>query len=446
MKNKIHTLLCLLTLGVFVLIFVQERKHVFNLKPLNGVSNEVKRPVLALNYIRDGSYQSDAENYLRFNLGFREWFIKTYNQYVWDFFHKTLNYTIYIGKENYLYGRSEIVNYYASSMYFYTEDSIEMQRQFDLEAMRLYKVQHILGEYGNFVFVTLLPAKSFIYPEFLPPNPGLTSKPFHAFEYYPRIFDSLGINYINVFEIFKGWKGEVDFPLYPKTGTHWSYIASAYAFDTIERYIEDKGNMNLHNYTIGEKHRGETVYPDNDLECVLNLWRPIKPDENFYADTQIDDDSTAFWPCFLIVGDSYFWNLVQSVPLACIFKNYYYWYYNSTVHFNPKYDHTNDADILYELLNAQIIDLSYSPEQLYVFSNGFLPKALLYLTHDDAEIDSTLNAIAATIVKDSEAERMDEAKKALFEHPELYFPDLAQDSIPATRNSRIPELLKEQTF
>ena len=128
-------------------------------------------------------------------------------------------------------------------------------------------------------------------------------------------------------------------------------------------------------------------------------------------------------------------------------KNYYYyWYYNSSVYYNTKYDHTDDADLLYELLNADIIDLSYSPEQLYVFSNGFLPKALLYLTHDDAEIDSTVVAIAATVEKDTEAERMEEAKQRLFSEPEQYFPDLATDSVPVTRNSRIPEVLAARPF
>ena len=102
--------------------------------------------------------------------------------------------------------------------------------------------------------------------------------------------------------------------------------------------------------------------------------------------------------------------------------------------------------MLYELLSTKIIDLSYSPEQLYVFSNDFLSKALLYLTHDDAEIDSTLVAIAATVEKNTEAERLEEARKMLFTNPEHYFPDLATDSVPVTRNSRIPEILADRSF
>ena len=77
---------------------------------------------------------------------------------------------------------------------------------------------------------------------------------------------------------------------------------------------------------------------------------------------------------------------------------------------------------------------------------SFEPMPGYFYTHDDAEIDSTLNAIAASIGSDNEAERMKEAKKLLFESPESYFPDLAGDGIPATRNSRIPSILESRQF
>ena len=446
MKKVLATILCLLTLGLFILITVQEHTHFVKVKPLNGVLYEPKKKPIAIAYMIDGSYQQSIETYLRYNFGFRELFIRSYNQYIWDFYHKTLNYTVCIGKDDWLYGLDEVVNYYQSNMYSYTNDRAEMQHKCDLEAQRLYKVQHILDEYGNFIFVSMLSTKTILYPEYLPENPGLSLEPFHAYQYYPKVFDSLGVNYINVMEIFQDWKGKVDFPLFPKTGKHWSYIASAHAFDTIERYIEHKGNMNLRNFKMGSTYPGETIHPDNDYECLMNLWRPIKPNQNYYAMPVLDDDSTALKPTIIVIGDSNFWNLTKSVPLSFIFSSYYYWYYNSSVYYNLNYDHTSKADILYEILNAKIIDLSYSPEQLYVFSNDFLPKALLYLTHDDAEIDSTMAAIAATVEKETEDERMEEARKTLFSTPERYFPDLATDSVPVTRNSRIPEILAARSF
>lgn len=442
MKSKVATVLCLLTLALFVLMFIQERSRFIKLEPLKGVYYNSKPKALALNYLREGSYQSGLEEKIRFNFGFREPLIRTYNQYLWDFYHKTLNKNICVGKENWLYGTDEVRNYYQSGMYDYTDDPSEMRRRCKQEAARLIKVQRILDDYGNFVFVTLLPTKSLVFPEYLPENPCFTLEPFHLFDYYPRLFDSLGVNYVNVLRIFQDWKGRVDFPLYPKTGKHWSYIASGHAFDTIERYVESRTGMNLHNYMMGEAYPGPSEYPDNDHETVLNLWRPIRPNQNYYASYTLDTDSTATRSTALFVGDSYFWNLTRSAPLAFIFSDFQYWYYNRKVSYNPDFDHTDKADILRELLNARIIDLTYSPEQLYGFSNGFLSKALLYLTHEDAEIDSTMNAIADTVVADNDSLRMSEARKQLFSEPERYFPDLDTDTLPTTRNSRIPDILR----
>lgn len=441
MKNKISYILCFLTLSLFILIFVQERTGVFQLKKLNGVYYEPKKPALSLENILNNSYQDGIEKDLRFHFGFREIIIRLYNQYMWDFYHRSTNYTITVGKGNWLYGLNEVLNYYQSAMYNYTSDKEQMKRQLDLEAQRMYKVQNILGEYGVFIFVSLLPSKAFLFPEYLPDNPESEKEPYHAIAHFRQAFDSLGVNYIDVQKIFESQKGHVDYPLFPLTGMHWSYIAAEHSFDTILRYVEDKGKMNLHNFTIGEKYTAQPKHPDTDLEDIMNLLRPIKPNTHYYADVQTIDDSTATYPRFILIGDSYFWNIEGSIPLNTIFSSYQYWYYNSTIYFDNAQNHTSKVDILKEILKADIINLSYSPRQLYVFSNKFLPKALLYLTHDDDEIDSTLNVIAATLNDTPEEERMNKAKDMLFSEPEKYFEDLSKDGIPTTRNRRI-QLIK----
>ena len=139
----------------------------------------------------------------------------------------------------------------------------------------------------------------------------------------------------------------------------------------------------------------------------------------------VENDETAIKPKFIIIGDSFFWNINKIIPLKRIFGSYSYWYYNSTIYFDSNHNNTSEVDILEEIFSSKIIDLSYSPEQLYVFSNNFLPKVLLYLTHEDSEIDNVLNIVS---------------KEELFANPEKYFPDLASDGIPTSRNSRISQL------
>lgn len=441
MKNRLAYILCFLTIGVFIMIYVQDRTHVFKLKKLNGVYYEPKDAKLTFNSFRHGSFQKNLEENLRYNFGFREALIPLYNQYLWDFYHKSSNYTVKVGKDDWLFGWDDVANYYQGAKYRYGDDKNVTKSHLDREALRMYKVQHILDEYGVFIFVSLLPSKAFVFPEYLPKTQDTTRESFHAINYYPHVFDSLGINYINVQKIFEDQKGKVDYPLFPKTGMHWSYIAAEHAFDTMLRYVENASHRKLLHYTIGEKYVSEAKNPDADLEAILNLTRPIKPNANYYADVKVIPDSTASYPTFLVIGDSYFWNISGSVPLGNIFRRYQFWYYNSTVYFNDQHHHTSQVNFLDEILNAKIIDLSYSPRQLYIFSNNFLPKALLYLTHEDREIDSTLNALALTIEKESDEDRMKAAQDSLFSSPETFFPDLARDEIPATRNSRIQTIL-----
>ena len=443
MKKIVSYILCLLTISVFILIFLQEKNQIFKFDALNGVNNEPKVVELTFENLYQGKYQSYLETHLRYHFGFRELLIRIHNQYIWDFYHKSTNNTVYVGKDNWLFGQKELMNYFQSGMYEYTDNMIEMKNKCLREAVRLHKVQNILDEYGVFVFVSLLPSKAFIYPEYIPNNIEYDKEPFHAIYYYPLVFDSLGINYINIQKIFENQKNRVDYPLFPKTGMHWSYIAAEHAFDTTLRFIEHKANLNLHNYSIGEKYTDKPKHPDTDLEDIMDLLHYIKPNKNYYADVTVDDDTTAIKPSLIIVGDSFFWNINGSVPLTSIFSKYYFWYYNSTIYSLKSTRHTSQVDILDEIINCDIINLAYSPRQLYIFSNNFIPKALLYLTHEDSDIDGTLNAIASSLDSASEEEKMKIAKERLFSEPEKYFPDLDTYEIPITRNSRITEIIKK---
>ncbi len=424
MKKTLATILCFLTLGVFLMIYVQARTHLFKFEKLNGVFYQMRETKLTFNSFKNGQFQKNLEYNLRFDYGFREALIRLYNQYLWDFYHKSSNQTIKVGKDDWLFGRDEMFNYYQGVNSKYTNGKHVTKSELEREALRLYKVQHLLEEHGVFIFISLLPSKAFVYPEQLPRNPEPPTECFHAIEYYPHLFDSLGIHYINVEKIFEEQKGKVDYPLFPKTGMHWSHLAAQHAFDTMMRYVEHTSHKKLLHYTFGEKHVEETKYPDNDLERVMNLMRPIKPNTNYYAKVQVTPDPTATRPSYLVIGDSFFWNIAESVPLSYLFSKYQYWYYNSTVYYNEQYKNTSQVNFLDEILHTDIINLFYSPRQLYVFSNDFLPKALLYLTHEEHEIDSVVHALSERIDKGTEEERLKAAQDSLFSTPESFFPDL----------------------
>ena len=103
MKSRICTILCLLTLLGFIAVFVQEHWRPFNIKPLDGYTTTTDKPELNLATFESGDYQSDIEQYISENFGFREFFIRVYNQYSYTCFHQINNDNIVEGLDHELF-------------------------------------------------------------------------------------------------------------------------------------------------------------------------------------------------------------------------------------------------------------------------------------------------------------------------------------------------------
>ena len=168
MKNRICTILCLLTMMGFVLVFVQERWHPFRLKPLAGVTFKTERPELTLKDFVSGTYQSDAEQYSRENFGFREAAIRGYNQFLWSLFHETNCHFIVPGKDGWLFYKEAFNDYYGiEPIHFYkTYDRAREWARKDVRMMN--KLRYLLKDYDIEFLCFMAPNKAEIYPEYLP--------------------------------------------------------------------------------------------------------------------------------------------------------------------------------------------------------------------------------------------------------------------------------------
>ena len=465
MRKHFHKILFVSTIAVMAIILVQTVTGIVKLKPLHGAVTETENPKLTLQSYVDGTYQDSLENYCRNHSGFREWLIRAYNQYVWSCFRETTNATVVRGKDGWLFEETHVRDYYESLMYKYADDNDKMRKIFETEVQRFKKVQELLEEHNVHLFLVIAPCKDAIYPEYLPKNATyLRPDGLHAYDYYKKRFDETGVNYIDFVSLFRNIKDSVDYPLFPSCGTHWSNIASVYAFDSILRYMEVIGNQNLINLDVGERYQAETRDPDNDLEIILNLAFPIKSRPNIYADVGIRKDSTAVKPNFLIVGDSYYFNIAGSTPIWEIFQKYIYWYYNSTIYGDDEHTSTLEVDYEQELMRPDYIMLIYNPVTLYEFSSYFLPRALLHLCYDQTVIDSAAHKMMKEIkfygypdypeflkVAQKSNRSIDEV---LYDNviymfrtdPEHFFGELSGDQLPVSRNKDLTRIRKNSIF
>jgi hypothetical protein len=395
MKTCIKTILFSLTA---VLLFTSVIQSCFNwpiFKPLKGVVVEQSMPELNFQNYCDGSYQQQTEQHLKQHFGCREPLIRLYNQYLWDFYGKTpvTEGQVSFGKDGWMYEPWVVADHYQRQFRYYASDSTQMATMLSEEAQRVLQLQEILESYGIRLFVCLVPAKDLIFPEYLPENqdtryddePKISARFFNEEEY-----TRLGVNHLNLERWFLQMKDTADFMLFPKTGTHWARYAALQSADTLIRYMEHLDSINMHNLVLGQRYLHNAIDPDDDLESLLNLMRPLPKPKYYYADATTDGDTMAIKPKMIVIGDSFWWTIAVQLPLGEIFSQVPYWYYNSTVYYDERYNSVDEFDLAEELLSADFVVLFYCATQQYRMNDGFTQKAIEALGQvpEGAELDS----------------------------------------------------------
>lgn len=467
MKNIIKIILFALTALLLFASMFQKSIHLWDFKKLNGVEIPAPMPDMTFHTISDGSFQTGTEAYLKQNFGFRQPLIRFYNQYLWDFYTTSNGNRgiLTLGKDGWLYEPWSVDDYYQIHYHQHATDADQLTEQLAEEAKRVYQLQHILEPYGTRLFVCLVPSKDMLYPEHLPENhdtrfddePKMSARFFLKDEY-----TRLGVNVLDLGTFFQQMKDTADFTIFPKTGTHWSKYSSLFAADTLIRYMEHLGGINMRDLVIGPRTLQDAQEADTDLENLLNLIRPLPRPQYYYATATSDKDTTAVMPKMIVIGDSFWWNIIYQTPVQEIFSEFPYWYYNSTIYYDPIYQSVNEVNLANEILSSDFIILFYSSTQLYKLNNGFTKKALLALCFNPEEIDSAKAKLEQNIRSDSawmgslkkasevQGKPLDEivqkeAQWLIDTHPEYSFPEL-KDSIPTKRSKWVESYLSSDSL
>ena len=456
MKHKVlHFVLLALTFAILVLPAIQQHTQWLEMKPLNGVTVATAQPKLSVKAFMTGEYQRQEEQYLSENIGFREPLTRLYNQMAWSLFRAPQNKTIFVNDDNWIFNDFTIKHYYGQSMYDFMDSNESAIQKMHSDALMIYKLQNILQSYGITFFVCLAPGKDMVCAEHVPEVKGFTRPPgILAIDYYPPMFDSLGINYIDFVNYYEEIKDTAPYPLYLKSSSHWSNQAAVYAADSLFRYMEQLRGINIHDLIIGEEYLDKTHFLDADLEDVMNLLWPIGSGENYYNRLSVDNDTTADKPWLLTVGDSYYKGFMYNLNMDSFFGYHPYWYYNKIVHDDPIHDNVGQVDLLRELLLSDVVMLIYSPCNLFDLNRRFLTQALFSLMYEDGVAEARIEKIVQDIRNtpewygkieknavqnghDVDKELRDNANYMLYRSPELYFDEFKGTTIPNCRNSRI---------
>lgn len=436
---------------------VVEHTGIIKLEPLHGVTqNQGKEmPRLTFEDYVSGDLSKEMESYLSYHFGFREFVIRNYNQYLWDFYKKTYAHDVVIGKDNWLYVPLSVSDYFGKEMPKWYSSADEAHATFEKEAKYISWVRDILKENGVDFLIALAPEKSHLYPEHLPDEEFDTTA-FNACDYFSERFDEMGFPYIEMTKWFQKIKDTVDYPLIPQTGGHWNF-SSVYAADSLFRLMGALKGVDLPEIRIGELHESGkySELADRDLENLMNLQRkfrsvPIAQE----ADVTVEENEGSVKTKVLFVGNSFFWRIANYVPLREVFDDVEFWYYYSTAYYGEGFRESckvGDLRLLEKLLDFDYVVLLTTGNQLNKGTLGFAKNAVLALCVDDSLMQANVMRVAdslrndsvvqSELAKDSLRDRelllTGKARNMIKQDPSMIH-ELSGDSMPSIRNREIP--------
>jgi hypothetical protein len=322
-KFKWDTKKILITLVIlfFATTTLQHYGDVININPLQGALYPASKSELSIKSWFEGSYQGKQNDYLKENFGFRNWFVRLYNQTSFFGFNKANSYSVIKGKNGYLFEEAYIHSYFGDN--FIGIDSIENR------LIKLKKLQDLFKENGKTILPIFAPGKGYFYSEYIPDR-YIHPIDSQNYETYINVAENLGVSYIDFNRYLLNQKEKHKYPLYSKNGTHWSYYSMCLAADSMLKRIEFEQKIDLCNTFWTKIELDEEREYDYDIAASLNLITKLSCDKMGYPNIQIEKDSSKYKPGVIVIADSYYYGMFNFY-IAQAFRNNRFRYYNRTI-------------------------------------------------------------------------------------------------------------------
>jgi hypothetical protein len=407
MNKKPHFIIQFVCISaVLAAILLQSFTHIVKMNPLKGFDKEEQPPVeLSFKTYYDGSYQDYLTEHAKRNTGFREFFIRNYNQVAYSCFNKITNKNIVKGHDQELYLKMYLneATGVTFKQHFADVDEAKAEARKNVEeTLRLIDTLHQHGKAFLFVFA---PTKPAVYPDKLPSYYKNHLTDFSLEEYYIQLFKENHIPHIDFYHYFQDIKDTFPYPLYPRTGTHWSEATIPYVADSVLKKLAEITSYKLPsvNY-IDDNLSTDYSVQDGELEASMNLLFPLNKPAIPRPVFELTDTVGTDKPNLLVVADSYFTQLRNSTFIEA-FDAWEFWVYNRDVQSsNPQHqwkqlDQLLDADEV--LNNADIVMAVFTAPMYYTYMFGFPQTAQNLFQNGEISEGAKLQAVIQ-MIKDNE--------------------------------------------
>lgn len=407
MNKKPHFIIQFVCISaVLAAILLQSFTHIVKMNPLKGFDKEEQPPVeLSFKTYYDGSYQDYLTEHAKRNTGFREFFIRNYNQVAYSCFNKITNKNIVKGRDQELYLKMYLneATGVTFKQHFADVDEAKAEARKNVEeTLQLIDTLHQHGKAFLFVFA---PTKPAVYPDKLPSYYKNHLFDFSLEEYYIQLFKENHIPHIDFYHYFQDIRNTFPYPLYPRTGTHWSEATIPYVADSVLKKLAEITGYKLPsvNY-IDDNLSTDYSVQDGELEASMNLLFPLNKPAIPRPVFELTDTVGTDKPNLLVVADSYFTQLRNSTFIEA-FDAWEFWVYNRDVQSsNPQHqwkqlDQLLDADKVLD--NADIVMAVFTAPMYYTYMFGFPQTAQNLFQNGEISEGAKLQAVIQ-MIKDNE--------------------------------------------
>ena len=407
MNKKPHFIIQFVCISaVLAAILLQSFTHIVKMNPLKGFDKEEQSPVeLSFKTYYDGSYQDYLTEHAKRNTGFREFFIRNYNQVAYSCFNKITNKNIVKGRDQELYLKMYLneATGVTFKQHFADVDEAKAEARKNVEeTLRLIDTLHQHGKAFLFVFA---PTKPAVYPDKLPSYYKNHLTDFSLEEYYIQLFKENHIPHIDFYHYFQDIRDTFPYPLYPRTGTHWSEATIPYVADSVLKKLAEITGYKLPSvHYIDDNLSTDYSVQDGELEASMNLLFPLNKPAIPRPVFELTDTVGTDKPNLLVVADSYFTQLRNSTFIEA-FDAWEFWVYNRDVQSsNPQHqwkqlDQLLDAEKVLD--NADIVMAVITAPMYYTYMFGFPQTAQNLFQNGEISEGAKLQAVIQ-MIKDNE--------------------------------------------
>ncbi len=382
-----------------MLVVIQGFTHFINLR-LDGYVSLPQKVELNFKTYCDGSYMDYLSKAAKFNGGFREYFIRAYNQAQYSLYDTTTNNNVVKGKDGEYYLKmyvDEAIGKTAEGFF----GSVDSARQNASECVaKMLILIDSLKRNGTKVLFVSAPSKTALYPEFLPDWVIKDTIPCLQ-GLYAKLYEKENLEHVDFLAYFKKMKSTEKQRIYTKFGTHWADFVVPFVADSLLRKIEDMTGVDMPDVVISNNGT-TTKYSngDKELESQMNLLFPLNKPALPKNTFKLADGAQKSNLNLLVIGDSYFNQFIHSPFVEC-FANWDFWRYNREIASStPTFTNSVSAfSSKYKVISrSDIVMFFFTTRSYYTGYYGFYETAMEALRDKDNshnEIQEVIETIKA---------------------------------------------------